>query len=195
MVAGSANGPFYGWRQVLVGFVCMMLCIGTATYSFSVIAHDFAVEFGSSHAQLMLANAAMVLTQALLAPIADMKGVRLISLQKGARESPAWIESLGDDFDQQNQAFLDSAAVLQSLDLVITADTSVAHLAGALGKPAWLALKFAPDWRWFPATDSTPWYPQMRLFRQAAPGDWKSVFEAMRRALHDVQFSERAFTN
>lgn len=125
----------------------------------------------------------------LLAPISEMKDVRLISLQKGAgaeQLSGAGVETLGDDFDAENNAFLDSAAVMQTLDLVITLDTSLAHLAGALGCEVWVALKFAPDWRWLLESPSTPWYPQMRLFRQPAPGDWQRVFADMQAALQGV---------
>lgn len=128
----------------------------------------------------------------LLAPISEMKDVRLISLQKGAgtaQLSGMRVETLGDDFDAENNAFLDSAAVMQVLDLVITLDTSLAHLAGALGCPAWVALKFAPDWRWFLESPRVPWYPQLRLFRQRSPGDWKSVFAQMQTALRSVHLS------
>src|SRR5205085_3442198 len=77
------------------------------------------------------------------------------------------------DFDG---AFLDTAAVMMNLDLVITSDTAIAHLSGALGVPVWLALALVPDWRWqFDRADS-PWYPTMRLFRQREFGDWDSVF-------------------
>lgn len=124
-----------------------------------------------------------------LAGIAALPQVRLISLQKGededvlARLPPGMaIESL-EPFDQGEDAFIDTAAILENLDLVITTDTSVAHLAGALGRPTWLALKYVPDWRWFLDRDDTPWYPDMRLFRQPSLGDWRSVFEAMRAAL------------
>ena len=126
----------------------------------------------------------------LLAPISEMKDVRLISLQKGAGTGQirgTRVETLGDEFDAENNAFLDSAAVMQVLDLVITPDTSLAHLAGALGCQVWVALKFAPDWRWFLESSATPWYPQMRLFRQPAPGDWGSVFAQMQAALRGVQ--------
>jgi tetratricopeptide (TPR) repeat protein len=125
-----------------------------------------------------------------LAPISQMKDVRLISLQKGdgtaqIRSAGVEIEELGDDFDS-GDAFLDCAAVMESLDLVITLDTSLAHLAGALGRPAWVALKFVPDWRWFLESAQSPWYPQLRLFRQRAPGDWNSVFARMQDVLRGV---------
>jgi hypothetical protein len=123
-------------------------------------------------------------------PLAQVPDVRLISLQKhhgvdqlahlpeGLR-----IETLGDDFDAGPDAFIDTAAVMQSLDLVITSDTSVAHLAGALGRPVWVALQHVPDWRWLLEGDDCPWYPTMRLFRQTARGDWRGVFERMAQQL------------
>ena len=69
--------------------------------------------------------------------------------------------------------------MMQSLDLVIAPDTSLAHLAGALGVPVWVALSFAPDWRWLEERTDSPWYPSMRLFRQKRWGDWDEVFEQM----------------
>lgn len=117
------------------------------------------------------------------APLTRLAGVRLISLQKGdGCEQLAALpqaESLGDDFDAGSNAFLDSAAVMESLDLVITLDSALAHLAGALGRPVWVALKQVPDWRWFLDRDTSPWYPSMRLFRQGAEGDWAHVFARM----------------
>lgn len=118
--------------------------------------------------------------------LAKIPGVRLISLQKndGAEqllELPTGmrIETLGDDFDPLPDAFVDTAAVMESLDLVISSDTAIAHLAGALGRPAWVALKYFPDWRWLLDRPDSPWYPTMRLFRQPAPDDWPAVFAAM----------------
>jgi ADP-heptose:LPS heptosyltransferase len=79
--------------------------------------------------------------------------------------------------------FSATAAALGEADLVISADTAVAHLAGALNRPVWLLLPFDPDWRWMLGRDDTPWYPSMRLFRQPAPGGWASVIARVREAL------------
>ena len=113
------------------------------------------------------------------AALSKIPGVRLISLQKSEEAAELddlppglTIEQLGPDFDAGPDAFVDSAAVMASLDLVISADTGIAHLAGALGRPVWVALKYVPDWRWLLDRADTPWYPTMRLFRQPAPGDW-----------------------
>ncbi len=72
------------------------------------------------------------------------------------------------------------AAVMQNLDLIISSDTSIAHLSGALARPTWVALKMVPDWRWMLDREDSPWYPTMRLFRQDRRGDWPGVFERMR---------------
>jgi ADP-heptose:LPS heptosyltransferase len=77
----------------------------------------------------------------------------------------------------------DTAALIANLDLVITVDTAVAHLAGALGKTTWVLLPFAPDWRWLMERETSPWYPTMRLFRQPGFGDWGSVLERVRNEL------------
>jgi hypothetical protein len=84
-----------------------------------------------------------------------------------------------DGLDAEGGAFLDTSAVMQNLDLVVTADTAAAHLAGGLGVPVWVALSQIADWRWLRDRDDTPWYPTMRLFRQRRLGDWAEVFERM----------------
>lgn len=128
-----------------------------------------------------------------LAPIAQIPGVRLISLQKydGLEQLcqlPAGmtVETLDENFDTQGGAFLDTAAIMQGLDLTITCDTSVAHVAGAIGSPVWLALQFVAEWRWQAHRSDTPWYPSVRLFRQPARGDWASVFQEMATALPEI---------
>jgi tetratricopeptide (TPR) repeat protein len=115
--------------------------------------------------------------------LSRLADVRLISLQKGfgaeqLADLPD-VESLGEDFDSGPDAFLDSAAVMQSLDLVITLDSALAHLAGALGRPVWVALKRVPDWRWLLGRADSPWYPGMVLFRQKTEADWAGVFAEM----------------
>lgn len=120
-------------------------------------------------------------------PIAAIPGVRLISLMKEesddtTRESLAAvsIETLGEDYDAGPAAFLDAAAVMANCDLVITSDTSIAHLAGALGIETCLALRHVPDWRWQLEGETSPWYPSLRLFRQPRRGEWTPVFEAVK---------------
>jgi hypothetical protein len=93
------------------------------------------------------------------------------------------------DLDPLLGDYGDLAVLLDQLDLAISVDTSVAHVAGALGKPVWTLLSYVPDWRWMLEGETTPWYPTMRLFRQAQPGDWAGVMERVAWALRerDVQ--------
>lgn len=119
-----------------------------------------------------------------LAPLAAVQGVRLVSLQKGNGVSELGkqsfpVQDFGSRLDLDGQSFIDTAALMESLDLIISADTSIAHLAGALGKPVWIALSLACDWRWHVGSDTSPWYPTARLFRQTVLGDWQAVFERM----------------
>ena len=114
-------------------------------------------------------------------------GVRLISLQKGEGEEQIaaadFPVAVLDGLDNGPDAFMDTAAAMMAMDLVITSDTSIAHLAGALGRPVWVALRRVPDWRWMLNRSDSPWYPTMRLFRQSVDGDWGTVFAAMAEAL------------
>jgi Flp pilus assembly protein TadD len=127
------------------------------------------------------------------APLAAVPGVRLVSLQKGPAEaelasaecSCLEVVNLGHELDR-DAAFVDTAAVMQNLDLVVTSDTSVAHLAGALAVPVWVALSHSPDWRWMLGREESPWYPTMRLFRQEQRGAWDSVFRRMAAALEPL---------
>lgn len=127
---------------------------------------------------------------ACLAGVSRVPDVRMISLHKGAGEAQLnllpegmAVETLGEAFDAGPDSFLDTAAVMKLCDLVITSDTAVAHLAGALGVRTWVALKAVPDWRWLLERQDSPWYPTMRLFRQRTPGDWGPVFQEMEEAL------------
>jgi Flp pilus assembly protein TadD len=118
--------------------------------------------------------------------LAQVPGTRLISLQKGpaaahARETAAALSL--DDWTAELSDFADTAALIDALDLVITVDTAVAHLAGAMGKPVWVLLPFVPDWRWLMDRSDSPWYPTMRLFRQGRIGDWETPIQRVVRAL------------
>jgi tetratricopeptide (TPR) repeat protein len=133
-------------------------------------------------------------------PLSRVPGVRLISLQKGpgteqlqAVADRFAVISLGGQVDETSGAFMDTAAIMQNLDLVITADTSSAHLAGALGVPVWVAVFLTPDWRWLMDREESPWYPSMRLFRQTRLGDWAGVFGRIAQALeHEVARKRRS---
>ena len=115
-------------------------------------------------------------------PLADIAGVELFGLQKGP--AAAQVDELPErivacNLGQEFEDFTDTAGAIENLDLVISVDTSVAHLAGAMGKPVWVLLKFDADWRWLLDRQDSPWYPTMRLFRQKRWGDWSSVFKAV----------------
>jgi tetratricopeptide (TPR) repeat protein len=127
------------------------------------------------------------------APLAAMPNVRLISLQKGSAAAQIAEAGFGDRFerlpgesDVGPQALLDTAAVMANLDLVVTSDSMLAHLAGALRRPAFVALRQVPDWRWLLGRDDSPWYPTMRLFRQTTDGDWGDVFARIAAAVNDA---------
>lgn len=124
------------------------------------------------------------------APLADVPGVCLVSLQRGhGVEQLADVSGTmrvidpGEGFDDGQDAFVDTAGLMASLDLVVSSDTAIAHLAGALGRPTWVALKQVPEWRWMLERSDTPWYPGTRLFRQTARRDWDGVFARMREEL------------
>src|SRR5262249_3151940 len=102
-----------------------------------------------------------------------------------------FVIDLGSTLDEGGGAFLDTAAVMMNLDLVITTDTSIAHLAGALGVPVWVALSIGADWRWLHQREDSPWYPGMRLFRQGKAHDWDEVFERMAEEVNDWQGKNR----
>jgi hypothetical protein len=125
--------------------------------------------------------------------IAAIPGVRLISLQKNdgleqLSDLPQGmiVETPGGDFDAGSHAFVDTAALMMSLDLVITSDTAIAHLAGALGRPVWVVLQHIPEWRWLLDRSDCPWYPTMRLFRQGRRGDWPGVLADVAAALRRI---------
>ena len=122
----------------------------------------------------------------------DIPGTRFFSLQKGPAEVE--LEEVGQRVHHLTphlSDFADTAAAIAQLDLLITVDTAVAHLAGALGKPVWLLLPFAPDWRWGLNRATTPWYPSMRLFRQTRRGQWGPVLDQIRAELMDLARAKR----
>jgi Tfp pilus assembly protein PilF len=130
------------------------------------------------------------------APLASMPGVQLISLQKGLgseqlRHVDFSVTELGEQLDETTGAFMDTAAVLKNLDLLITSDTALPHLAGGLGIATWLALPHVPDWRWLMDRDDSPWYPTMRLFRQTEFENWTPVFQRMASLLGETVAQRR----
>ncbi|WP_448192961.1 tetratricopeptide repeat protein [Azospirillum sp. sgz301742] len=138
-------------------------------------------------------DAARSLALEALAPLLATPGVSWFSLQKGpaaealAALPPGTVTDLAPDLDD----FADTAAAMQALDLVISADTSPAHLAGALGVPVWVLLPHSPDWRWQLGREDSPWYPTMRLFRQPRTGAWEPVISAAAAALGRLSQEER----
>ncbi|HEY9876455.1 MAG TPA: hypothetical protein V6D12_23720 [Candidatus Obscuribacterales bacterium] len=127
----------------------------------------------------------------------SISGVALYSLQKDpVAADMAQLQQAGlvQDLSDQLQDFIDTASAVSQLDLVISVDTAVAHLAGALGQKVWLLLSFIPDWRWMLGHEDSLWYPTMRLFRQESPGDWAGVFVRVAKALEDVVSEKRSHT-
>jgi len=122
------------------------------------------------------------------APLAAVPGTKFFSLQK---EADAYemisagfeVIDLRPEFDQEAAPFLNAAAIIKALDLVVTCDTAIAHLAGALGAPVWTAISAHSDWRWLLEREDSPWYPSMRLFRQSQLDLWDDVFERIAQAL------------
>jgi len=131
-----------------------------------------------------------------LEPLSRVPGISLVSLQQGpgkaelapvSREGSGWPRvvdagGMAEEGDTE-AAFVETAAVLKNLDLLVTCDTSIAHLAGALGIPVWVMLPHVADWRWQVDRNDSPWYPTMRLFRQPAAGDWPAVARQVAEAL------------
>lgn len=125
-------------------------------------------------------------------PLAELPGVQLVNLQKGTgreqltefarRDS---VVDFGDRVDQEAGPFMDTAAILPHLDLVVATDSALVHLAGALGVPVSMPTPFVPDWRWLLGRKDSPWYPTVRLFRQTRPGDWDGVFERITQTVRD----------
>jgi tetratricopeptide (TPR) repeat protein len=127
------------------------------------------------------------------APLAEVPDIRLISLQKrpgaeqiGGTPFATRIETPLDASDVSDKAFSDTSAVIANLDLIVASDSMIAHLAGALGRPAFVALRQIPDWRWLLGREDCPWYPAMRLFRQTTDGDWQPVVTQIAAAVREL---------
>jgi len=134
--------------------------------------------------------------------IANIPGVSLYCLQKMSGEEQLKnlpegfnLHVFGPDFDNKHGRFMDTAAVMKNLDLVLTVDTSIAHLAGGLNVPVWVLLPEPADWRWMLRETNSPWYPHMRLFRQPAPNDWDSVFQFVAQQLVEKLGQENTIKN
>lgn len=130
------------------------------------------------------------------APLADLRGIDIYSLQMGPPASQlvnalarGWDGPPILDLTDRLKDFADTAALVANLDLVITCDTSTAHLAGGLGKPVWILNRFDACWRWLDGREDSPWYPSARLFRQTSPGDWDGVIGAVKSALAPLTVS------
>ena len=134
---------------------------------------------------------------AAFAPLASIPEVSLYSLQQGPGAEQAnrlpegmVLHRFDEPLDRAGR-FVDTAAIISHLDLVISIDTSIVHLAGALGRPVWTLLCASPDWRWLLKRSDTPWYPGMRLFRQPQPGNWAEVFAQVTVALREYLAEQR----
>jgi len=140
---------------------------------------------GNLESEQLAALEARSFPLATAAPLARIEGISLVSMQKGAGSEQRARVDFGSAIAQltdpqymgPEELASETAAILKGLDLVITADTALAHLAGALGVRVWVVLQAVPDWRWLTGRSDSPWYPTLRLFRQRSPGDWTELFE------------------
>jgi tetratricopeptide (TPR) repeat protein len=126
-----------------------------------------------------------------LSALAGLPETRFVPLQKECPSGDAAAALRWQPLARPLTDFADTAALMMNLDLVVSVDTAVAHLAGALARPVWTLLPFAPDWRWMLGREDTPWYPTMRLFRQRARGDWSGVLHRVRSAMESWTTSGR----
>lgn len=128
--------------------------------------------------------------------LSTLNNVRLISLHNSKETLdeinkflPGKVEFLGEDFDANDQAFLDTASVIKSCDLIISCDTAIAHIAGALGAPTWLMLKYVPHWVWMLNRQDSPWYPNHLLLRQKQPDNWQEVFDEINEKISQSMYN------
>jgi hypothetical protein len=154
---------------------------------------EFKVGFAWAGSKLHRSDAQRTIDIETLAPLLELEGVRWFSLQVGERAADLarLPEGFVIDLAPQLTDFAETAAAIAHLDLVITVDTAVAHVAGALARPAWVMLRSRPDWRWLLDRADSPWYPTLRLFRQSERGDWDEVVPRVREALQELVTSAR----
>jgi hypothetical protein len=144
-------------------------------------------RFGN--AELMATDQRRSLPLAALAALTAIQGLSFVSLQVGPASEQAKSPPAGmilHDYTSDLTDFADTAALIANLDLVISADTAVVHLAGAMGKPVWVLNRFDSCWRWLESREDSPWYPTMRLFRQTEPGNWIDVTARVAAALREM---------
>jgi ADP-heptose:LPS heptosyltransferase len=120
----------------------------------------------------------------MLAPLFAVSGLQFFSLQKAGPRPPPHFPLV--DCMAEMHDFADTSALVAQLDLVISVDTAMAHLAAALGKPVWLLSRFDACWRWLTDRRDSPWYPQLRVYRQPSPGDWHKVIGQVAEDLHQI---------
>lgn len=138
------------------------------------------------HDHVAIPQSRRALDPSFVTPLFSLSGVSFYSLQLdpiSESMSRLGLKSFGSTFDKEHGPFIDSAAVAYALDLIITVDTSLAHLIGALNRPVWVMLPLAADVRWMIDKKETPWYPSMKLFRQTTVGDWRPVIKEIRKEL------------
>jgi len=167
-----------------------------ATWSERIGGHGFKIGIAWQNAGASHLDRLRSIPLREFACLSAIRGVRLISLQKGSGveeidevEFAERVETLGESFDASGGAFLDTAAVMTNLDLVVTPCNAIAHVAGALGRPTFVALMHVPEWRWLLGRDDSPWYPATRLFRQPRAGDWPGVFARIADAVRALVMS------
>jgi hypothetical protein len=130
-----------------------------------------------------------------LLPLIEQPGIRWFGLQVGAGRRDLSSRTLPASFTDLGEAlrdFADTAAVVAELDAIVSVDTAVAHLSGALGRPTWVVLPAAPDWRWLRERADSPWYPTARLFRQQEAGDWRDVVRRLQTDLAALAAGDRS---
>jgi hypothetical protein len=166
--------PYLSARQDLLDAWHKFFVLHTAPETFNV-GLCWTADLKNDESRPLVAHRSIPLEQ--LSSLGTCTMVNFYSLQKDftGTSSPFTITSFGPDLDTTHGSFMDTAAIMLNLDLVITVDTSIAHLAGALGVPVWLMLPYNVDWRWTAHRTDSPWYPTMRIFRQKVPLSWESV--------------------